>query len=239
MYTGLEPGRRVPVSHSSNRLWAITSYFNPARYRRRFENYRVFRRHLTLPLLTVELGFDGRFELGSGDADRLVQVHGRDVMWQKERLLNIALAELPAECEAVAWLDCDLVFDDPRWPRKAMAELEKVTAVQPFDRVMEAGPSYDHDAADSPDLVHRGRSWASALNDPACPPDLLTREIRALGYSCGLAWAARRSFLERHGFYDACVMGSGVRALPGAVLGRFEDTIRYLRMGISRSKRCG
>jgi hypothetical protein len=57
-------------------MWAITSYYNPLRYKRRFENYRTFRRNLTLPLLAVELSFDGEFELTKGDADILVQISG-------------------------------------------------------------------------------------------------------------------------------------------------------------------
>src|SRR5262245_37018879 len=68
-------------------LWAITSYFNPARYRRKLQNYRVFRERLAVPLVTAELAFDG-FDLDAGDAEVLVRVRGGDVLWQKERLLN-------------------------------------------------------------------------------------------------------------------------------------------------------
>src|SRR5262245_38284590 len=91
-------------------LWAITAYFNPARYARRLHNYRVFRRHLSVPLLAVELAFDGDFELHERDAERLVQLRTRDVMWHKERLLNIALQRLPSTCDSVLWIDCDLVY---------------------------------------------------------------------------------------------------------------------------------
>jgi hypothetical protein len=42
-------------------LIAVTAYYNPGRYRSRYRNYQRFRRNLTgLPLLTVELVFDGR-----------------------------------------------------------------------------------------------------------------------------------------------------------------------------------
>ena len=67
-------------------LWAITSYFNPSRYRRKLENYRVFRERLAVPLIAVEHDVEGRFELGPGDADVLVRVAGGDVLWQKERV---------------------------------------------------------------------------------------------------------------------------------------------------------
>lgn len=33
-----------------NKLWAITSLFNPAGYARRLQNYRVFMKNLTVPL---------------------------------------------------------------------------------------------------------------------------------------------------------------------------------------------
>jgi hypothetical protein len=111
-------------------LWAITSYFNPAGYRTRLENYRRFRAHLTVPLVTVEASFDGRFELGPADADILVQRHARDVLWQKERLLNVALGFLPAECDRVAWLDCDVVFAADDWPKRACAALTTHSLVQ-------------------------------------------------------------------------------------------------------------
>ena len=76
-------------------FWAITCYFNPIGYRRRLENYRVFRQRLKLPLVAVELSFDKRFELAAGDAEILVQVHSPSILWQKERLLNVALKSVP------------------------------------------------------------------------------------------------------------------------------------------------
>ena len=45
-------------------MWAITSYYNPVRYKRRLSNYRMFRANLGIPLVTVELSFDDKFELG-------------------------------------------------------------------------------------------------------------------------------------------------------------------------------
>ena len=90
------------VDPRSQSLWAITCYFNSVGYRRRLENYHTFRQHLKVPLVTVELSFDNKFQLASGDADILVQVRSTAVLWQKERLLNLALKSLPSECEKVA-----------------------------------------------------------------------------------------------------------------------------------------
>src|SRR5262245_28638638 len=96
-------------------LWAITAYFNPVGYRRRYANYQMFRRHLSIPLLTVELAFDRDFELRDTDADCLIQRRGSDVMWQKERLLNLAIDHLPTTCTRVLWIDCDLIYTCRNW----------------------------------------------------------------------------------------------------------------------------
>src|SRR5437868_14501260 len=107
----------MTASHDSP-LWAITSFFNPAGYQRRLRNFHQFRRHLGVPLLAVELTFgDARPALSRGDADILVECSDGDVMWQKERLLNLAVERLPASCRYVAWIDCDLIFDNDDWPR--------------------------------------------------------------------------------------------------------------------------
>src|SRR5262245_13466239 len=96
-------------------FWAITSYFNPARYRKRHSNFQVFRKHLKAPLIAVELSYWEGFELQDEDADIVVRLHGGAVLWQKERLLNVALKALPETCRKVAWLDCDIIFQSDDW----------------------------------------------------------------------------------------------------------------------------
>jgi len=91
-------------------VWAITTYFDPLSSGNRLKGYREFRRSLGVPLITVELSYREGFDLGPGDADHLIQLRGGSVPWQKERLLNNALRALPAYCDSVAWIDCDLVF---------------------------------------------------------------------------------------------------------------------------------
>src|SRR5262245_41532024 len=114
-----------PPADAPQGLWAITSYFNAMGYRTRRTNYRTFWRHLTgVPLLTMELGHEGRYELGPEDATVLVQTPSRDVLWQKERLLNRALEALPGDCHTVVWLDSDILFERTDWPWRAMDALE-------------------------------------------------------------------------------------------------------------------
>ena len=119
-----------------DRLWAVSAYFNPCGYRRRLSNYRTFRQQLSVPLLTVELGFGGRFDLTAADADLLIQLPGRDILWHKERLLNIAVGALPAEVTQAAWLDCDVVFERGDWSQLASQALDDYPLLQLYTEIV-------------------------------------------------------------------------------------------------------
>src|SRR5438067_927075 len=119
----------------SNQMWAVTSYFNPVRYESRLRNYRCFRRSLQVPLITVELGCGDQFELDRGDSDKLIQLQGSSMLWHKERLLNVALSHVPKGVESVAWLDCDVIIEQPDWPHIAIDLLQRRRLVQLFSEL--------------------------------------------------------------------------------------------------------
>jgi hypothetical protein len=90
-----------------SKIWAVTTYYNPCNYKRRLENFKVFRENLNLPLLVVELSYGIQYGLTKNDAEIVIQLKGSSIMWQKERLLNIAIDKLPKHVENVVWLDCE------------------------------------------------------------------------------------------------------------------------------------
>jgi len=208
-------------------LWAITSYFNPMRYQRRLANYRTFRARLDLPLVAVELAYGADFELGDGDADVLVRLRGRDVMWQKERLLNVALARLPTDCRHVLWVDCDVLFESADWSARLDALLERHPLVQAFSRVHHLPPRAKAEAVASAPAFTQASVLALVAE---IGTDAVASTIPSGPGSSnkGLAWAARRDVLERHRLYDACIVGGGDMALAGGVLGRFDVATRTM-----------
>jgi hypothetical protein len=201
-------------------LWSITTYFNPRGYATKRANYRLFRQHLATPLLTVELSFDSEFELRSDDADHLVQLRGGDVLWQKERLLNLALDLLPSDCEAVAWLDADIVFADPDWATAALGALEHHMIVQPFSDMLNL--PRDVSLASAARLTPQRRAIARWLTDTGMPVDAIVEPGSAKKFAIvpGRAWVGRRELLARHGWYDTFVIGGGDKLLVLAALGQ-------------------
>jgi hypothetical protein len=212
------------AANHPNGLWAITAFYNPARYWTRRNNYQVFRKRLELPLLTVELSFDGQFELAPDDAEILILKADGDVMWQKERLLNIALDNLPPECQAVVWLDCDVIFQQVDWANQVCHLLEKFPLLQPYSVVhqLPRGISPEQWVAKPTGfarpsvawLISQGMPVAECLGNPAAQYPA----IRTPGH----AWAARRDLLEQHRFYDACIIGGGDTVFACAAYGMAE-----------------
>ena len=210
----------------ASEVWAITAYFNPIGFQRRLSNYRQFRHHLRIPLLTVELAFGGGFELGDGDADILLQLQGHDVMWQKERLLNLALAALPARCTKVAWLDCDLIFTDPGWAEQTSAALERFAVVQPFSLVHRMPKHWRPGApAVGADTM---KSIGYALETHMSLEDCIHLNGEDAKCARGIAWAARRELLERHRLFDLGILGGGDALFFRSAFGYFAEAERRL-----------
>ncbi len=196
-------------------IWAITAYFNPMHWRQRQSNFRIFRQHLNIPLVAVELGYDGQFDLGPGDADILVQIPGNDVMWQKERLFNIALEHVPPEIELVANLDSDICLSRPDVWRETGRALQRCPIVQPFSHVYYLPQRHPVDFVSMRETLTPcpGFGWLRQQGRLAldlCNPTW-TNPSDAPPVTYGLAWAFRRELFAERGFYDAWVVGGGTR----------------------------
>jgi hypothetical protein len=230
----MTPYERRPPS----RLWAVTCYFNPAGYRRKLANFKTFRERLAVPLVAVEQGFDGRFELGRDDADILVRATGGDILWQKERLLNAGVKTLPPSCDAVAWLDCDVIFGDADWADMTMRALGRLGLVHLFHERHNLRPDEPLDRltrwtepATSVSAVHKIATGRASFDDLIRNNAQL--ELRS---TVGLAWAIRREVLDAHGLYDASILGGGDRVMTCAALGEFAAGVRANHMNSRRAE---
>jgi hypothetical protein len=215
-------------------LWVITTYFNFHGYKRRLANYRFFRQHLNAPLLTVELSAEPSFALGPGDADILIQCNDGDVMWQKERLLNHGFARLPGACRYVVWLDCDLLFENGNWMEQVKAALADAPLLQPFGSVLHAPAGiYPAKFSESPGWMEQPSVCAmvnSGVSFATCARRMMQRSAGTA--ASGMAWAARRSLMEKHGLFDASIIGGGDTALACAAFGRPEIAMELHKMNV-------
>jgi hypothetical protein len=133
-------------------------------------------------------------------------------MWQKERLLNVAIERLPPSCTKIAWLDADVLFENPAWALETARRLDDHPVVQLFDHAVRLRRG--HRADDNSGDRYPGFA-AIASHDPH---RLLAGDFATHGHT-GFAWAARRDVLSGRGLYDVCITGSGDHAMAHAFAG--------------------
>lgn len=184
-------------------MQVITCHFNPCGYQRLRENYWTFRQNLTCPLITVELSFNGQFEIPDA-----IHIDGTEnqIMWQKERLLNIALEQVTHD--AFAWVDADIIFENENWQHETEQKLECFPVVQPFQCC----------------------SWLDANRNVLMSllSDGYAKQKKMKGlHHCGFAWAGRTELFKRIGLYDADIIGGGDSIMLACFRG---DTQPLLRM---------
>lgn len=195
-------------------LCLVTTFFNPASYSKKRQRYLDFAARCEaggLPLFTVECAFrDGEFEIPDDPA--VLRVRARDAMWQKERLLNLALSHIPLRYTKLVSLDFDVIFENPMWAAETSRLLEEFPLLQPFESAIWLPK--DVNADDGTGVVLPGFASRYAEN----PSAVHSGDFEGHGLP-GYAWAARRELLESHGHYDACVIGGGDHFIAHAACG--------------------
>ncbi|MBW2313900.1 MAG: hypothetical protein JRH10_06890 [Deltaproteobacteria bacterium] len=223
----------------------VCCYFNPCGYRARLENFRRFHEGICkapVPLLTVELAFgDEPHQLGD-EFGEVLRLRTPDVMWQKERLINLGIqALLDRGVEKIAWLDADIAFDEPGlWPWLVADELDRSALCQVFShvRIEEAKGA--------------GRAGISALKYFEDEGELLRQtaslpsRTRPVGQPIGLSgygWAARAEVLRETKLYDSAVVGGGDKLVLAGSLGMSDqwrrDVVGLTRSPLRRCTHCG
>jgi hypothetical protein len=199
----------IPQNSASGHddIWVITSYFNPYRYQTRRKNFDLFAAHLReidAKLFVAEMAVEG------GTFELPLSMHGLRItsgstLWQKERMLNLAIERLPPDCRKIVWLDCDLIFEDRNWLASASQALETYPVIQPFSECTRLDQNETPQSATlaCPDSAE---SFAKAFGRN---PSLAHTAPFATHGHTGFAWAARRDVLAGVGLYDACLTGSG------------------------------
>ncbi|MEM9368096.1 MAG: hypothetical protein AAGD07_19045 [Planctomycetota bacterium] len=196
-------------------LAIVTCYFNPCGYRNREIGYARFVEGLArqgVSPWTMEATLPGqeRF-VPEGDRVFHVELPAHDWLWQKERLLNLLVQQLPGDISKVAWVDCDLLFTNDQWPRLTSQALDTWPVIQLFEFAFWLGPQ---------DEILSWQGKADRRASLACLamhyPDR-AQDFRIC--TPGFAWAAQRSLLEKHGLYEFEVTGGGDTMISLALYG--------------------
>lgn len=191
-----------PVTKVIGNLHVITSFFNPCQYKRPLENYWRFREALKAPLHTIELLFGDQAPAIS-DAHH---VRSNTVLWHKESLLNLLIDRLPADVDAIAWIDADILFQNPNWVEDTCKALGRLAVVQLFEQSfnrMPDGSIERHKKSTGKWFAEGSKYWRNfTISHP------------------GFAWAARADWLRQTKLSDIHIIGGADTNMVGAFCGR-------------------
>lgn len=224
--------RAAKVYNGTDDLWIITTYFNSAGFKTKRLHYQAFAETMAasnLHLITVECAFGSEpFELPA--APDVIQLRAKDVMWQKERMVNYAMTLLPKECKKICWSDFDIFFENANWAVEAVQMLDQYPLVQTFGTGIWLPPN-------TTEYLGKGKlcpSFAAVYkDDPTKAENSDFEGIFFVHGHPGFVWAARREVLEATGVYDACIVGGADHAIAHAAVGNWRGACmdRSLALG--------
>ncbi len=201
------------------KLAVITTFFNPNNYINIQSNYLTFSKKIKekCDLFTIELSFDDNFFIND---ENVIRIKGdkKNILWQKERLLNILLEKVPKEYTNVAWVDCDIIFENPNWVDEVNENLKKYKILHLYENAKRLN-SDGRIGLTSKSIIKRSLE----INHVE---DNLSKGIP------GFAWAARREVLEKIKFLDTQIIGGADALMFFSFFGK-NNTIFHQKMNMN------
>lgn len=192
---------RIKIYIPHPELCVITSYFNATGYTSKFNNYNIFVETLKrsgISFFSGECAFQGReFQLPEVN----FKFRANSILWQKERILNRIIQNLPKEYKYIAWIDADVLFTNEFWAIDTVKALQINNIVQLFKNCVRLPQGHNYFQCEGE--VYKSCGYITSNN-----PAILDAERFDLHGHTGFAWAARREILEDCGLYESAIAGA-------------------------------
>jgi hypothetical protein len=219
---------------SDSTLHVIGVISNSARFHSRYRLAREWQDRMrataNVELHMVELAFGDRHHEVTlpGTAD--LQLRSSHEIWFKENLINLGVQRLlPRNWKYVAWVDCDVIFNQPNWALETIHLLQHYPIVQPWTQAIDLGPHGSAMAMHQSfcGLVQRGARIQRHPGEPY-----------AYGHS-GYAWACTREFWENAGgLLDVAILGSADHHMAWALVNDVIDASVHRGMSDGFKRAC-
>jgi len=205
-------------------LYVILPYYNYMGWKNREENtIRFIQENIHLQkcgvkFILIEGVYRDEHRLNHVPAEiyKHIQLDVKHPIWIKENLINLAIKQLPADWQHVAWVDADIFFTNLNWHKDTKAALEVHDVVQLFSGVINVDKQ------------------GNMIENPYAQHGIVYSQNVEHGHP-GHAWAMTRTFYEKIGkLMDMCIVGgadSFIAVLSmdqgnpeGDMLGKFLQT---------------
>jgi hypothetical protein len=180
---------KQPTNPIEPELNVIMVYTNPAHFKTRHTLAVEYMKRMELEegirFYVVELAYNNdAFEVADSNNPRHLRLRSSHILWHKENMINIAVHKLlPADWQAFAWIDCDVLFQNRKWAGDTLRLLNgtfdivqlftlandlAAVGVTSLEVVTAAGYHRAHQRpytwTKGPDFSHPGYAWAMNRN---------------------------------------------------------------------------
>ena len=169
-------------------------YFNSSKSKRLLMNYLYIREKLRvsdIPFYTLEM-----YETVPEISDAF---HYKTdfILFQKERLCYLLEKKIPKSFTKLAFVDCDVVFDNLNWYNELSDKLDSFNIVQPFSKGIWLDITYKTIEKQRIPIVFYSKlgkvSFSGGIG----------------GYHPGFAWGFQRDWFNKVGFFQYAILGDG------------------------------
>lgn len=210
--------------HSNEKLHVLVTLFNPSGFKRRVQLHNEFcermRKEPNVELYICEISPDGHPFVGSAEEDpKHIQINSSDVLWCKERAVNMLIHRLPKDWKYAAMIDADVTFVNHNWVADTIYRLNQYKIVQMFSQCC------DLDIDSEGTNLRRGFMCEYQRN-PTAPmlANEYTGNLDCQQAHVGYAWAFTREAVDvMGGYYDKSIIGNGDWISLCAWLGRARE----------------
>lgn len=230
----LEDLENCIMTQKPTKLACVTAYFNPCNSESRLKNLQTFALNMKdneIDLHVIEgidFNNDSKPIVEDSDCNSIhdasfpctskMSVYYSDLLFHKERLLNILVRSLPKKYDAVLWADADVLLAGDCLHDKIINELGEYPLIQPWSRCQML------------DQYGKPQDWfgkGNVIKSTAChnlnrSPEL--KDGSPLWSHPGFAWAIRRDvFEEMNGLYEHHITGCADSLMSMAWFGNFKS----------------
>ncbi|HOS15843.1 MAG TPA: hypothetical protein PKX15_02340, partial [Bacteroidales bacterium] len=178
----------------NNDIAVISTFFNPLKYKNRYENYLKFQNFI------YDCGLKDHFYVSELlynneepfiNHENVIRFKMEDIFWHKERALNLTAKILPKQYSKVIWVDADMIWFNKNWWKEVSKLLDEYNVVQPYSSCQYLRSNFSTERKTNSVLFY------------ICQNNFNEKGL------VGGAMAYKREFFDTIGLYDRAIMGGG------------------------------
>jgi hypothetical protein len=144
-----------------------------------------------------------------------ITVHYDDILWVKENLINIALADC-SKWKYAAWVDKDVVFESKTWAIDVIDKLKEVDILQPYSNCICLN-EFGHVSETDTGYFNKKEAKQSGMISFCCGA-LKEGPGKGAAMHPGQAWAITKTFYSKtKKLFDLAIVGGGDGVIVEAI----------------------